>query len=209
MKIAVLASGRGSNFQALLDAIREGVLPAGICVVLSNNSASGVLEIARAANIPAIHLSQKQFPSEDAFSSRMLSVLGDHGADFVALAGYMKRIPATVVAHYRNKITNIHPALLPSFGGPGMYGMRVHDAVIASGVKLSGATVHLVDEEYDRGPIVLQKSVEVTFEDNPETLAAKVLAIEHEIYPLALKAFAEDRVRLKGTTLWIRSSRVP
>jgi len=204
MNIAVLASGGGSNFQALLNAIREGVLPARICAVVSNNSAAGALDIARSQNIPGHHLSQKQFPSVDAYSEHLISVLGDHRADFIALAGYMKKIPGTIIARYRNRITNIHPALLPSFGGPGMYGMRVHEAVIASGVKLSGATVHLVDEEYDRGPIVLQKAVEVTPDDDPESLARKVLKIEHEIYPQALKAFAEDRVLLKGTKVWIR-----
>jgi phosphoribosylglycinamide formyltransferase-1 len=204
MKIAVLASGRGSNLQSLLNAIREGVLPASICAVVSNNSSAGALEIARSEKIPALHLSHKQFPSEEAFSKQLLSVLSDHGAALVALAGYMKLVPKAVVERYRNRMTNIHPALLPSFGGPGMYGMRVHEAVIASGAKFSGATVHLVDEEYDRGAILLQRSVEIMPGENPETLAAKVLKIEHEIYPLVLKAFAENRVEIKGRRAWIR-----
>lgn len=205
MKIAVFASGRGSNFQAILDAIREGLLPASVCLVVSNRSTAGVLQTARSRNIPAFHLSQKQFPSEDEFSEALLSLLKDHGTEFIALAGYLKKLPSPVVQRYRNKITNVHPALLPSFGGPGMYGRHVHEAVIASGVKVSGATVHLVDEEYDRGPIILQKSVEVTMADDAESLAAKVLVIEHEIYPLALKAFVEDRVVSKGNKVWIRS----
>ncbi|MEX2117683.1 MAG: phosphoribosylglycinamide formyltransferase [Bacteroidota bacterium] len=204
MNIAVFASGRGSNFHAILDAVREGLLPARVCAVISNNSAAGALETARSHNIPAFHLSQKQFPSEDAFSDSLLSLLQDHGAQFIALAGYLKKLTFPIVERYRNKITNVHPALLPSFGGPGMYGRHVHEAVIAAGVKVSGATVHLVDEVYDRGPIVLQKSVEVTAGDDVACLAAKVLAIEHEIYPLALKAFAEGRVEFKGNKVWIR-----
>ena len=204
MKIAVFASGRGSNFETILEAIREGLLPARVCVVISNNSAAGALETARLHNIPAFHLSQKQFPSEDAFSDSLISLLQDHGAQFIALAGYLKKLSFPVVERYRNKITNVHPALLPSFGGPGMYGMHVHEAVVAAGVKVSGATVHLVDEAYDRGPIVLQKSVEVTVGDDAASLAAKVLKIEHELYPLALKAFAEGRVVFKGNKVWIR-----
>lgn len=204
MKIAVFASGRGSNFQAILDAIHEERLPASVCVVVSNKSAAGALQTARSSNIPAFHLSQKQFPSEDEFSTALLSLLKDHGAELVALAGYMKKLPLPVVERYRNRITNVHPALLPSFGGPGMYGRHVHEAVIASGAKVSGATVHLVDEEYDRGPIILQKSVDVAMDDDAESLAAKVLVVEHEIYPLALKAFAEDRVVFKGNKVWIR-----
>jgi phosphoribosylglycinamide formyltransferase-1 len=204
MNIAVFASGRGSNFQAILDAIREGFLPARVCAVISNNSSAGALGTARTQNIPAFHLSQKQFPSEDAFSKSLVSLLQDHGTQFIALAGYLKKLSPPVVERYRNKITNVHPALLPSFGGPGMYGHHVHETVIAAGVKVSGATVHLVDEVYDRGAIVLQKSVEVLPSDDAVSLASKVLAIEHEIYPLALKAFAEGRVEFKGNKVWIR-----
>ena len=119
------------------------------------------------------------------------------------LAGYLKKIPSQVIRQYRNRIVNIHPALLPSFGGFGMYGHYVHEAVIASGVKVSGATVHLVTEEYDRGPIIMQKTVDIAFDDTPESLAAKVLKVEHEIFPLALKAFAEGRVNIEGNKAWI------
>ncbi len=203
MNIAVFASGRGSNFQAVLHAIQNQHLSARICVVVSNKSSAGALEIARANNIPAFHFSSRQFESEGAFVSQLLKILEDHGVDFIALAGYMKKIPREVVGRFRNRIVNIHPALLPSFGGEGMYGMRVHEAVIASGCKISGATVHVVDEEYDRGPIVLQKSIEVTKDDTPQSLAAKVLVVEHEIYPLALKAFAEGKVLIEGQKAWI------
>lgn len=204
MNIGVFASGRGSNFQAILNAIQQGVLPARVTVLLSNKSDAGALETARSHAIPAVHLSQKQFSDEVTFAAAMLQVLRKHDVQFVALTGYLKRIPTMVVREYRNRILNIHPALLPSFGGQGMYGHYVHEAVIASGAKLSGATVHLVDEEYDRGPIVLQKAVAVEEHDTPETLAARVLKVEHEIYPLALKAFAENRVTINERSVWIR-----
>jgi phosphoribosylglycinamide formyltransferase-1 len=148
MNIAIFASGRGSNFQAILNAIDSGLLPAQIAVLISNKSDAGAMEIARAHNIPTQHLSRKMFSSEEALADAMLEVLEKNHGEFIALSGYMKKIPAQVIHQYRDRIVNIHPALLPSFGGEGMYGYRVHEAVIASGEKVSGATVHLVDEEY-------------------------------------------------------------
>jgi phosphoribosylglycinamide formyltransferase-1 len=196
LNIAVLGSGRGSNFQAILTAIQQGRIPgAKICLVISNNSGAGILEIARSNSLPAVHLSQKQFPAEDDFVDALLSLLSVHGVNFIVLAGYMKRIHPRVVEAYRRRITNIHPALLPRYGGPGMYGMHVHEAVIAAGERLSGATVHFVDEEYDRGSIVMQKTVSVAANETPETLAAKVLDIEHEIYPEAIRRLASLDVR--------------
>jgi phosphoribosylglycinamide formyltransferase-1 len=205
MNIAVFASGRGSNFQAILDAIEAGMLPAQIVVLISNNADAGAFDIARAHCIPTQHLSQKIFPSEAALAEAILQVLDRHHADFIVLAGYMKKIPAPVVQRYRNRIINIHPALLPAFGGAGMYGHHVHEAVIASGQKISGATVHLVDEEYDRGPIVMQKTIDLAPGETADSLAAKVLQIEHEIFPLTLKAFAEGRVQIEGRNAWIMS----
>lgn len=203
MNIAVFASGRGSNFQAILNAIDAGTLPAHIAVLISNKSDAGAMEIARSRGIPAHHISQKRFPTEDALADAMLDVLTGQRADLIVLAGYLKRIPARVVQQYRNRILNIHPALLPSFGGEGMYGHRVHEAVIASGVKVTGATVHLVDEEYDRGPIVEQRTVGVDRNDTPDTIAQKVLKIEHELFPCVLKAFAEGNVRIEERKAWI------
>jgi phosphoribosylglycinamide formyltransferase-1 len=203
MNIGVFASGRGSNFQAILNAIQRGILPACVTLLLSNKSDAGALEVARSNGIPTIHLSQKRFSDEASFAARMLEVLKEHDVHLIALAGYLKKIPTSVVRAYRNRILNIHPALLPSFGGPGMYGHYVHEAVLASGAKLSGATVHVVDEEYDRGPIVIQRAVPVDEHDTPDTLAAKVLKIEHEIYPEALKAFAENRILMKEGSVWI------
>ena len=192
LQLAVLGSGRGSNFQAILRAIDAGQLPSTrVCLVISNNSDAGILAFARSAGIPALHVSQKQFQAEDAFTDALLRELRRHGADLIVLAGYMKRVPSRIVREYRGRILNIHPALLPKFGGEGMYGHHVHEAVIAARERVSGATVHVVDEEYDRGPIVLQRTVEVSPDDTPGTLAAKVLEIEHELYPDAIRLHAD------------------
>ena len=191
LSIAVFGSGAGSNFRAILTAIQQGDIPAArISLVLSNNSGAGILGIARANALPAIHLSRKQFPDERSFADTILSTLRDHGVNFIALAGYMKQVPPVVVGAYRGRIVNIHPALLPRFGGAGMYGMRVHEAVLAAGDTTSGATVHYVDEEYDHGPVVLQQTVPVLPGDTPELLAARVLAAEHELYPAAIRRIA-------------------
>jgi phosphoribosylglycinamide formyltransferase 1 len=195
LNIAVLGSGRGSNFQSILAAIQQGRIPnARIAVVISNSSGAGILEIARNNSLPAVHLSHRQFPTEDEFVDALLSLLKVHGVNFIVLAGYMKRIHPRVIEAYRRRIINIHPALLPRHGGAGMYGHHVHEAVIAAGDRISGATVHFVDEEYDHGSIVLQKTVSVTRDDTPETLAAKVLDIEHEIYPEAIRRLATGAV---------------
>ena len=203
MNIAVFASGRGSNFNAILNAVTEGRLPARVSLLVSNNSNAGAMELARSRNIPAVHVSQRQFSSEDEYGERLLALLTQYHVDLIALAGYMKRVPVKVIERFRNKIVNIHPALLPDFGGEGMFGIHVHEAVIAAGAKVSGATVHIVDEEYDHGVIVLQKTVDISPNDTPETLAAKVLKIEHEIYPQALAAFAAGRVHIEGRRAWI------
>ncbi|MCI0707551.1 MAG: phosphoribosylglycinamide formyltransferase [Ignavibacteriae bacterium] len=204
MNIAVFASGRGSNFEAILTAIKRGTLPARVVVLVSNKLNAGAMELARSHGIPAAHISEKRFSSEEEYVESLLSVLQQHHTDFIALAGYLKKIPRRVVERFRHKIVNIHPALLPKFGGPGMYGIHVHEAVLAAGETTSGATVHIVDEEYDRGAIVLQRTVNVIPGDTPETLAARVLTLEHELYPEALRAFAEGRVDINGTEAWIR-----
>ena len=193
--IAVFASGRGSNAQAILDAIEADIIRnATIVAVISNNSDAGVLTLAREHDIPAVHANRKGFKSDEEWCQALLTMLDDFGANFIVLAGYMKKVDAEIVRRFRNRIVNIHPALLPDFGGPGMYGMHVHEAVVKSGSKVSGATVHLVDEEYDRGPIVLQQSVALADGETTETLAAKVLKIEHELYPKAIRLFAEGKV---------------
>jgi phosphoribosylglycinamide formyltransferase 1 len=194
LNVAVFGSGKGSNFQAILSAREHGALPeVDIRLVVSNNSTAGILAIARAHGITAIHLSERQFVDEATFVDEMLAKLHEADVNFIVLAGYMKRMPVAVVRRYTRQIINIHPALLPRFGGKGMYGMHVHEAVIAAGETVSGATVHFVDEEYDRGPIILQKEIVVHPDDTPVTLASRVLAIEHEIYPEALRRCATMR----------------
>jgi phosphoribosylglycinamide formyltransferase-1 len=191
LNVAVFGSGRGSNFQAILTALQQGSVPGvTIRLVISNSSSAGILEIARTHCIPALHLSRKQFSTDEDFVDALLALLGRHGVNFIALAGYMKRVPAAVVTAFRGRIVNIHPALLPKFGGSGMYGMRVHEAVLASAEGESGATVHFVDEEYDHGAIILQRRVPVMPGDTPSTLAERVLAAEHEAYPEALRRLA-------------------
>ena len=198
LSIAVFASGRGSNFQALAEAISKRNIEAKIVVAISNNSDAGALALAQSLHIPALHLSQKQFPSQERFTNAILSALDSHGADFIVLAGYMKKIDPAIIRRYRNKIINVHPALLPAFGGQGMYGHRVHEAVIAQRASVSGATVHIVDEEFDHGMIILQESIPVMPSDTPEALAEKVLRIEHRILPLAVELFARNKIAVKN-----------
>lgn len=196
LNIAVFASGRGSNLEALHRSLTARAAAARIVAVISNNSGSGALAFARANGIPALHLSRQRFDDDASFNTAMLGVLRAHATDLVVLAGYMKKLDASVVAAYRGRIINVHPALLPKYGGEGMYGMRVHEAVVAAGDAVSGATVHLVDEEYDRGRILLQDIVTVAPGETPESLAAKVLNVEHRILPEVVTMFAEGRIGL-------------
>jgi formyltetrahydrofolate-dependent phosphoribosylglycinamide formyltransferase len=170
----VLASGDGTNLQALLDTLGPDA-PAHVVRVVTNRADAGALERARQAGVPTTVL------RDPADAAELLAALAD--ADLVVLAGYLKLVPRAAVARFRHRLINIHPALLPAFGGPGMYGRRVHEAVLASGAAVSGATVHYVDEHYDRGPIIAQRRVSVRPDDTPDTLAARVLAAEHELLP--------------------------
>ena len=197
LNIAVFASGRGSNFKAILEAIKTGKIQnAQIVLVVSNNSDAGAFDIACENNIPALHINRKQFGTDEDFNSTLMSSLEKHRVNFIALAGYMKKIDPTIVRAFKNCIVNIHPALLPKFGGGGMYGMHVHEAVIASKDKISGASVHLVDEEYDHGPVVLQETVPVEANDTPFTLSERVLKVEHKIYPEAIRLFSEGKIKV-------------
>ncbi|MFN3384979.1 MAG: phosphoribosylglycinamide formyltransferase [Candidatus Thermochlorobacter sp.] len=186
-KLAVFCSGHGSNFRALHRHIQERHLPCQIVLCVSNNSQCGAMQFAREQGIATLHLSSKTHPDKTAFAGAMLNALDAHGIDLILLAGYMKKVPPEVVAAYPKRILNIHPALLPKFGGEGMYGMHVHQAVIAAGEKESGATVHFVDTDYDTGEIILQRAVPVLPDDTPETLAERVRTLEHELYAEALE----------------------
>jgi len=183
MHVAVAVSGRGTNLEALLHALGPGA-PARVVLVLSNRADAAALHRAAGRGIATVTL------RDPADSGEWLSALERYGADLLVLAGYLKLVPAEVIDRYRGRILNVHPALLPAFGGPGMYGRRVHEAVLASGARESGATVHLVDEVYDRGAILGQARVPVLAGDDPETLAARVLEAEHRLLPAAVLAAA-------------------
>jgi len=177
-RIAVLASGGGTNLQAIIDHFASIANPAGtIVLVASNREKSGALERARAAGIPT-----EVFDATDD-GTALLALLDNASADLVVLAGYLKHIPENVIREYHGRVINIHPGLLPDFGGPGMYGSRVHAAVLASGATTTGLTIHFVDDEYDHGPVIAQWRVRVKIDDTAESLAERVLSAEHIVYP--------------------------
>ena len=194
MRIAVFASGNGTDLQSIIDATVNGKLSAEIGLVLSNNQDSGALQRARNHGILDVYLSSKDFDSRDKFVGALINILECNRIDFIALAGYLRKVPPEIVGKFKNRIVNIHPALLPSFCGKNMYGMRVHREVIEYGCKVTGVTIHLVDNDYDRGPIVAQRCVPVLDDDTPETLAERVLTVEHKLYPEVLQWFADDRI---------------
>jgi len=196
IRVVAFASGGGSNVRAIYNNIVEGKLNALLAGVISNNSSCGALEHARHNDIPAFHISRKQFQTETAYEQKLLDVLQSLHTELIVLAGYMKMMPESIVRAYKNKMLNIHPALLPSFGGRGLYGHFVHQAVLDYGCKVSGVTVHLVDAEYDTGAPILQRCVPIKDDDTPETLAARVLEEEHKIYSDAIQLFAESRVKI-------------
>jgi phosphoribosylglycinamide formyltransferase-1 len=194
-KIAVFASGRGSNFRNICESARIGYLPAEVNLLIASAAQIGAVEIANEYKIPVEVYSVKAFSSREEAEQNLLQKLRSYGTDIVALAGWMKLIGPTIVSSYPGAMVNIHPALLPFFGGKGMYGHHVHQAVCESGMQVSGATVHFVNERYDEGKILLQRAVAIETTDSPEEIAAKVLKIEHKIYPLALKLLVEGRVK--------------
>jgi phosphoribosylglycinamide formyltransferase 1 len=196
-RIAVLASGAGSNLQAILGYLAAAESGTAVSLVASDKPQAGALAIAARAGIPAVTLRD---PGDGRF---ILALLAEHRIELVALAGYLRRVPEIVTQQYRGRMINVHPALLPAFGGPGMYGSHVHRAVLGAGVKVSGPTVHFVDEVYDHGPIIAQWPVPVLPGDTPAVLAARVLRAEHRLYPCALAAVASGRVSLdaRGTVI--------
>ena len=189
MRVAVAASGRGSNLEALLRTLGTGT-PARVVLVLSDRASAGALTLARSHGVATQVLADPANPDE------WLDPLERAAADLVVLAGYLKLVPRGVVERYRGRIVNIHPALLPAFGGRGMYGRRVHEAVIAAGVAESGIAIHLVDEEYDRGPVIARRTVAVEPGDTPESLEARVTALEPAFYVETLQGIAAGSIRL-------------
>lgn len=204
MRLAVFASGGGSNFQALLDAIGAGRLSAEAALLVADRPGAGALERAEAHGVPAAVLDPKAYAGPAVYTEALLDTLRRHEVSFIALAGYLKKVPPAIVGAFAERMLNIHPSLLPAFGGRGMYGRRVHQAVLDYGARWTGVTVHLVDEAYDTGPVVLQQPVPVRWSDTPETLAARVLGVEHRLYPEALRLFAQGRVTVEGRRVRIR-----
>lgn len=203
LRIGVLASGAGTNLQALIDSCRSGDVPGEIAVVVSNVLEAFALERARREEIPAVVLDHRDFPSKAAFDAAVRETLESHHVGLVCLAGFLRILSPAFVRAFAGRIMNIHPALLPAFGGKGMYGERVHQAVLASGVRVSGCTVHFVTEVPDGGPIILQAAVPVRDDDTPDTLAARVRREEHHLYPLVVRLFAEGRLRIAGNRVRI------
>jgi len=181
-RLAVLLSGRGSNFLAIQEACADGQLPAEVVVVVSNKEDAAGLEKARAHGIPAYSIEHKHYSTREAHEAEVIRVIDEHGAELVILAGYMRLLSPIFVGHYRNRITNIHPSLLPSFPG-----VDAQKQALEHGVKVAGCTVHLVDESLDGGPILVQRTVPVLDDDTPESLAARILGQEHAAYVEAIR----------------------
>ena len=196
LRVGVMVSGGGTNLQAILDALDCGkITGAEIAGVISNNPGAYALERARSRGIQAVCMSPKSFESREAFNEAFLAKVDEYELDLIVLAGFLVTIPAAMIAKYRNRIINVHPSLIPSFCGVGYYGLKVHEAALARGVKITGATVHFVDEGMDSGPIILQKAVEVLPGDTPEVLQRRVMEqAEWVILPEAIDRIANGRI---------------
>ena len=197
-RFCVLVSGGGTNLQSLIDAVENGDIPARIASVISSRSGAYALERAKQHGIKTRVISKRAYPSRRAYDEALLCAVREDGADFLVLAGFLSILGPAMVQAYRNRIVNIHPALLPDFGGKGCYGIHVHEAVLAAGVKVTGATVHFVDEGTDTGPIIAQACVPVHPGDTPETLQQRVLQAEHRLLPEAVRWMAQDALRVEG-----------
>ena len=196
LKLGVLASGSGRTLQNFIELISRGLLRARIAVVIGSREGLGALEKAAAAKLPNFVVDRRSFDSVEEFSKQVFSLCDDASVDLICLAGWLCLLD--IPERYRGRVMNIHPALLPSFGGKGMYGHHVHQAVIDHGCKVSGCTVHFVDGEYDKGPIILQRVCEVRDDDSADTLAARVFEEEKIAYPQAIRLFAQDRLKIEG-----------
>lgn len=193
LRLGVMASGRGSNLQSIMDAAAAGKIKAEVAVVFSDNKDAFALERARKAGIPALHLNPRDFGSKDEYEKAVLKLLNEHGVQLVCLAGYMRIVGRVILDAFPNMVINIHPALLPAF--PGLHGQQ---QAWNYGVKFSGCTVHFVDEGMDTGPIIIQAVVPVYDDDTADTLADRILEQEHKIYPEAIGLIAEGRLKLNG-----------
>lgn len=206
MKIAVFVSGGGTNLQAIIDNIKSGYLNGvEISLVVASNKDAYALTRAADNGIPAVVKSVKDFGSRDEWDESVLAAVKESGAELIVLAGYLSLLGAKVVKEYSNRIINIHPALIPSFCGAGMYGIHPHEAVLKRGVKVSGATVHFVNENYDEGPIILQKTVDVKWDDTPEVLQKRIMKeCEQVILPKAIRMIADGKVVIENNIAYIK-----
>lgn len=198
LRVGVLVSGGGTNLQAILDAVDNGTITnASIEVVISNNPGAYALERAKSHSVDAICISPKSYETREMFNEALIAKLDEYKLDLIVLAGCMVVLPATLIQKYRNRIINIHPALIPSFCGTGFYGLRVHEGALERGVRITGATVHFVDEGTDTGPIILQKAVAVEEDDTPQTLQRRVMEqAEWKIMPEAINLIANGKIRV-------------
>jgi len=198
IKIAVLVSGNGTNLQSIIDACKSGDVPGKVVLVVSSNKEAYALERARKEGIESVAVEREKFDSDENYSKEIMKYIDEKDTDLICLAGFLKKLDKVLIDKYRNRIMNIHPALLPKYGGKGMYGLKVHAAVLESGDEYTGCTVHFVDEIYDHGPVILQEMIPVEKEDTPEVLAQKVLEIEHRLYPEAIKLFESGEIAEKS-----------
>ena len=195
-KLAILVSGRGSNMSAIIDACEQGCISASVEIVLSNNADAKALSIAKEKRINTVYISSQTHTNPEQFDAVMRNTLLKHNVDLIILAGFMKKIGPKVLSEFEGKILNIHPSLLPKYGGKGFYGMNIHRAVVDAGDKESGATIHLVCGDYDDGKILAQETVTLNEEDTPESLAKKILKIEHGLYVKTIQEIIEERIIL-------------
>ena len=206
--VMVSGHGRGTNLQSLIDACASGQITGRVAVVIGTRADSPALERARGSSVPVSVVSPRKYAEDEAgYGEALLRILTRHQVGLICLAGYLRRLPPSVVHTFRERIMNTHPALLPLFGGKGMYGEHVHRAAIESGMKVSGCTIHFVDEHYDTGPIIAQSVVPIQDDDTPETLAARILPEEHRTYIQAVQWFAEGRLRVEGQRVFTAPSR--
>lgn len=205
LKLAVLVSGGGTNLQALLDQIKLGALPdVSIEVVISSNKEAYALRRARSHNIPLAVINKKDYESKELFEDAFYKLLSAYKIDLIVLAGFLLILPEIIVKHYKNRIINVHPSLIPAFCGKGFYGLKVHEAALDRGVKLTGATVHFVDEGTDTGPIILQKAVPVLEDDTAQSLQKRVMEqAEWEILPEAVRLISQNRIRIDHNKVYI------
>ncbi|NLZ72049.1 MAG: phosphoribosylglycinamide formyltransferase [Clostridiaceae bacterium] len=202
--IAVLVSGGGSNLQSLIDSQKNTYFQGEIKLVISNNKNAYGLERAKQNQIPAFYINKQEYPQNEDYDQQILKLLKEYQIDLIVLAGYLKYVTPILIDAYKNKIMNIHPALLPAFGGKNFYGMKVHQALYERGAKISGATVHFVDAGQDTGPIIVQESIPLDQNWQPEDIQKAVLKVEHKILPLAVKYFCENRLTVEKTRVYIK-----